>query len=245
FLIHQSLLLPELALVAAAAQPGSPIRALSQVRLEARDSGALQLVAHNLEYGIASELPAQVTEPGVIFLPAAKLLSLINALDGEVALHTAANNSATITACRSRSRMPGEAAMDTFTELPMMPEARVDVPAEMLAENLTRVEPMVARVTGRFEVAAALITSTGDQLIFVGTDGRRLALARVPITSGPFEFLFPLGAMACVHKLLDGVEQACIAANKEHLFVAAGFRLLAARQIAGKFPDYERVLPNF
>src|SRR5262249_58882067 len=76
-------------------------------------------------------------------------------------------------------------------------------------------------------------------------DGRRLALARVSIASAPFEFLFPLGAMACVHKLLDGEEQACIAASKEHLFVAAGFRLLAARQIAGKFPDYERVLPNF
>ena len=45
--------------------------------------------------------------------------------------------------------------------------------------------------------------------------------------------------------LLDGQECVCIAASKEHLFVAAGSRLLAARQIAGKFPDYERVLPNF
>src|SRR5262249_49949626 len=74
--VHQFMLLPELALVAAAAQPGSPIRALSQVRIEARETYVLRLTAHNLEYGIASELSAQVIEPGVIFLPAAKLLSL-------------------------------------------------------------------------------------------------------------------------------------------------------------------------
>src|SRR5262249_13815388 len=37
----------------------------------------------------------------------------------------------------------------------------------------------------------------------------------------------------------------CLAATKEHLFVAAGSRLLVARQIAGSFPDYQRVLPQF
>ena len=86
--VDQPALVRELALVAAAARTESTIPRLSQVRLEARVTGALRLTVDNLEYGLASEMEARVTEPGVICLSAKPLLSLVGALEGEIAIHT-------------------------------------------------------------------------------------------------------------------------------------------------------------
>jgi DNA polymerase III sliding clamp (beta) subunit (PCNA family) len=71
--IDQSVLARELALVAAAAETRSS-RSLSRVRVEARDNGTLRLTANNLEFGLASKVAAQVTEPGVICVPAKQFL---------------------------------------------------------------------------------------------------------------------------------------------------------------------------
>jgi DNA polymerase-3 subunit beta len=244
FAIEQSVLAPELALVATAVETRSTIRTLSQVRIEARETGAIRLTVNNLEFGLASELPAQVIEPGVICLPAKSLLSLVQALEGEITFHTSVNHYATVIAGSSRSRMPGEPP-DTFSDLEAMPGGAIGLPAEILAQMLSRVKFAVAKVAGRFEVPAALLTADGERLFCVGTDGRRLALVEIPLESPPCRFLFPLGAMECVLKLLEGQERACVAAGSQHLFVAAGARLLAARQLAGTFPDYQRVLPHF
>ena len=107
--LDQSTFLPELALVATAAEVGSTIPGLARVRLEARETGTLRLTANRFEYGLASELPAEVAEPGVICLPAKPLASLVSALEGRIVIRTSANDYATITAGKSRSRMPGEA----------------------------------------------------------------------------------------------------------------------------------------
>jgi DNA polymerase III subunit beta len=138
--------------------------------------------------------------------------------------------------------MSGEAA-DTFTELPPMPEGATGVAAEILVRLLSRA---VGRVTGRFEIPAALVQFTGDTLLCVATDGRRLALAQAPAVAAlPCQFLLPSEALQCIHKLVEGQERACVAASANHLFVAAGSRLLAARKTAGEFPDYQRILPQF
>jgi DNA polymerase III subunit beta len=203
--VDQSVLARELALVAAAAGNDSAIPRLSRVCLEARDNGVLRLTVHNLEYGLASEVEALVTEPGAICLPAKSLLSLASALEGEIMIRTDSNDYATITAGRSRSRTPGEAA-DDFTELPAMPEGAV-VSAETLVRLLSHVSFAVAKGEGRFEVPAALVRFTGDTLVCVATDGRRLALAQAPIAvNSPFDFLFPSEAMSHVGKLLEGQE---------------------------------------
>jgi DNA polymerase-3 subunit beta len=189
--IDQPALVRELSLETPMAETRSTIRSLSQVRLEARDSGVLRLTVHNLKYGLKSDMDASVTEPGVICLLAPPLLSLVTEFDSEITIHTDSNCYATITAGRSRSRMPREAA-DAFAELPAMPEGAVGVPAETLVRLLSRVSFAVAKIGGRFEVPAALVRFTGNTLVCVATDGRRLAWAQAPLAAGsPLEFLFP------------------------------------------------------
>jgi DNA polymerase III sliding clamp (beta) subunit (PCNA family) len=51
--------------------------------------------------------------------------------------------------------------------------------------------------------------------------------------------------MSQVKKLIADRKHICVAVDAQHLFVAAGSRLLAARRLAGSFPDYQRILPKF
>jgi DNA polymerase-3 subunit beta len=108
--INQSALVRELALVAPAAEFRSTMRSISHLRLEAQDGGVLRLTTNNLEYGLATEVEARIAEPGAICLPAKLFFSLVSTLDGEITICADANQYVTITAGRSRSRMPGEAA---------------------------------------------------------------------------------------------------------------------------------------
>jgi DNA polymerase-3 subunit beta len=94
--IDQSALVRELALVAPAAEFRSTTRRLSHLRLEARDVDVLRLTTKNLEYGMASEVEARITEPGAICLPAKLFFSLVSTLDGEVTICADANHYVTI-----------------------------------------------------------------------------------------------------------------------------------------------------
>jgi DNA polymerase-3 subunit beta len=141
--------------------------------------------------------------------------------------------------------MPGEAA-DAFGELEPMPEGAIGLPAEILVQLLARVGFAVGKTSGAFQLRAALVRSASDTLVCAATDGSRLALAQAALTAAePYEFLFPSEAMACVKRLVEGQEHARVAVGAQHLFVAAGARRLSARQLAGRFPDYQRVLPRF
>jgi DNA polymerase-3 subunit beta len=240
--VDRAAVLRELNLVARAAETRATIPSLSHVLLEARDDGALRLTTNNLEYGLASGVEALVIEPGVICLPARSFLQLVSALEGQITICTDANHYATIIAGRSRSRMPGEEA-DTSSELAPMPEGAVAVPSELFVRLLTCVGFAAAKVSGQFEVPAALVRFTGEVLVCAATDSHRFALAHAATAAAaPCEFLFPSAAMACVKKLVEGQERAYVAATSHHLFVSAGSRLLAARKLAGSFPDYDRIL---
>jgi len=144
--IDQSALLPELALVASAAEARSTTPGLSRLRLQALEGGSLRLTARNLEYSLASKLTAQITEPGGIWLPAKPFLSLMSMLDGEIAIATNQHNHATITAGRSHFRLPGEAA-DVSAIWRRCPKAQSPFPRR-LWRLITRVDFAISEVTG-------------------------------------------------------------------------------------------------
>ena len=245
--IDQSALVGELALVASAAKAESAEERASLVCLKARDDGTLRLTVNHSECGLGSEVKARVDKPGAICLPAKRLLSLVSALEGEITIRIDLNDYVTVTAGCSRSRLPGEAA-NTFTELPVMPEHAVDVLAGTLARLLSRVSFAAARSgrLSRAEIPAVLVQFTADTLTCVATDGRRLAWAQAPVAANlPFDFLLPIEDMSSVKKVIENQECARVAADANHLFVAAGTRLLASCRLAGNFPDYRRIMPKF
>jgi DNA polymerase-3 subunit beta len=162
-------------------------------------------------------------------------------LDGAITVDVDRNQCATITAGRSRSRMPGE-AIDDFSQLEPMLEGATGLTVETLLRLVSYVSFAADREESRFGIKGALIRFTGDQLVCVGTDGNRLALAWAPVAAAPYEFLLSLAAMQSIQKLVEAQGRVCMAASANHIFVAAGCRLLVAPKLAGTFPDYERIL---
>jgi DNA polymerase-3 subunit beta len=126
-----------------------------------------------------------------------------------------------------------------------MPENAATVAAPDLARLVSSVRFAAAKESTRFGIAGVLMRFSDGQITAVAMDQTRCALMRFPaIVADPFEFLFPLPAMTEIPKLLEGQVEASVAINGNHLFVAAGSRLLLARKLDGSFPDYDRVLPE-
>jgi DNA polymerase-3 subunit beta len=241
--VDQARLLDGLDLVASAVEVRTTIPILGHVRLEAEGEGVLRLTVHNLEYGLTSEVAAQVREPGVICLPAKSLLQLVTVLDSEICLRSGAQNHVMITAGRSRSRMPGLAA-DTFVALEPMPEGATPIVPELFLKLLVRVSfAAPKRDGGRYELPAILVRFTGEQLMCAATDGRCLAMAEAPVmVAAPYEFLLPSLVIPSLKKLLKDEGQVCLAISENLFFVQAGSRLLVARKWAGRFPDFSHIL---
>jgi DNA polymerase-3 subunit beta len=242
FVVDQGSLVRELSLVNRAIEIRKTRPALSRVRLEARDDGMLQLTAINMEYSLISQLAASVLDPGVISVSADRLCGLASALEGEITFKVD-ECYATIKAGRSHSRMPWVA--DAFPELEPMPANAATVAATDLGRLVSSVRFAAAKESTRFGVAGALMRFSVDQMTGVAMDQTRCAFIRFPvIVASPFEFLFPLPAMAEVPKLLEGQAEASVAISGNNLFVAAGGRLLVARRLAGSFPDYDCLFPD-
>src|SRR5215467_2450401 len=226
--IDRANLLGELRLVASAAETRTTVPRLGHLRLEARAGGVVQLTAQSLEYGLTSAVEAHVQEPGGICLPAKSFLQLVATLDGAITVRADRNHWATITAGRSRSRMPGE-AIDDFSQLETIPEGATGLTVKTLLRLVSYVNLAAAREESRFAIKGALMRFTGDQLVCVATDDHRLALAWAPVAvAAPYEFLFPAAAMRSIQKLVEDQERICVAASASHIFVAAGSRLLVA-----------------
>lgn len=94
-------------------------------------------------------------------------------------------------------------------------------------------------------------TPSGSELVFVSTDGHRLARKRLDVPKGSEGMpgiIIPLKACQILHKLLKG--KACpdkvfIRVNESKAsFAWEGARVLTTKLIDGTFPDYHRVIPT-
>jgi DNA polymerase-3 subunit beta len=238
----------ELALLAPVASHKTTIPILSSVRLEAHGD-TLQLIATDLECGLASTIPATVAQEGALCIPAKRLLDFVRSLAGDsVTIKTSENHYATVTSGRARARIAGQ-SVESFPELPQAPAAVFGMDARALSRTLSRVAFAISMEESRFTLNGALLEVSGALVRCVATDGHRLAFVEQDgaTTAAPLKTLVPKVAIGHYAKLADmseGGARVEMSADDGHLFFSVGSRLLIARKITGNFPDYTRVLPK-
>ena len=239
-------LVRELSLAVGAVERKTTIPILSNVRLEASDSGHLAITATDLEIGMQSRCPAEVKKPGVATLPAKRLLDYVRLLpDGPVEIRFTENDWATIQAGRSKTRMAGLSA-ESFPELPAPPDSGFDIPLKTLARMIQRVLFAISLEQSRFTLEGALFEVGADSFRMVATDGHRLAFIEVPGGAKPERTIIPRKAMVEVLKLAGAGagETVHVNSDENHIFFQVGERTLTARRLTGMFPEYARVLPK-
>lgn len=255
--IERATLLRCLSHVQSVVERRNTIPILSNVLIEAGESGSLKVMATDLDLQVVENMAAaSVDAPGAITVSAHLLFDIARKLpDGsQVSLETA-DNRMTVKAGRSRFQLP-TLPRDDF---PVIVEGDLptsfEIPAKTLAELIDRTRFAISTEETRYYLNGIFLhVSDEDKPVLkaAATDGHRLArftIAQPEGAAGMPDVIVPRKAVAELRKLLeeslDGNVQVDLSASKIRFTLGGeGGVVLTSKLIDGTFPDYSRVIPT-
>jgi DNA polymerase III subunit beta len=209
----------------------------------------LKITATDLELGIEAQVPAAVSEPGSITVPARIFADIVSNLPAATTtIDVSEGDTRTRITCENiKFEILGLPSAD-FPLMPVSagePVARID--AGLLRTMIRQTSFAVSTDETRpFLTGVYVMIEDGDGRL-VATDGGRLALRKAKLpgsAGGRVSAIVPSKTMAELVRALGSVEgEVAVAAHESQLiFVMAGLRFVS-RLIAGQFPPYEKVIP--
>lgn len=227
-------------------KPSSPI--LSAVLLEARDD-QLIITATDLSVSMRCYVSATVVEEGSIALPARRFFQLVKELvASQIKISCQSSEQAEITTGSSVFKVHGMSK----AEFPHFPDVKGFVSFSMshkvLKEMLTKSVFAAAREDSRYTLNGVQLQIGKQKATFIGTDGKRLAKLTAPISIDPAvqgNYVLSLKAVDEMVKMLDDSDTLVqISLSQDKIALENGSCLLAAKLLAGQYPDVERVIPT-
>jgi len=201
----------------------------------------VELIAHA---GVASGITGQAT------LPARKLLDICRSLPEEAEVNIEwKENQAKIRSGKSRFTLTTLPAKD-FPALEDMDKDLVfKVPQKQLKSLISHTQFAMAQQDVRYYLNGLLLEMSETRLRAVATDGHRLALcdtgASVPAGKEERQIIVPRKGVTELMRLLDDSDKPIeIRTGSNHIQFETDTVRLTCKLIDGRFPDYERVLPD-
>ncbi|MEA3417842.1 MAG: DNA polymerase III subunit beta [Campylobacterota bacterium] len=185
----------------------------------------------------------QIDHEGSFTANGKKLLDIIRILkDDEITLELF-DNTLIIKQRHSKFKLPtfDTNAFPSFPNNEEKPQITLD--SLSLIQNLKKISPAIDTNNPKFELNGALINIKSDSTDLVGTDTRRLAIATIPGNSAEqLSLIVPKKAILEIQKLF--LDKITIYYDETNLIITNNNYYFYTRLINGKFPDYERIVPN-
>jgi DNA polymerase-3 subunit beta len=241
-----------LATVSHAVAGKSTLPVLSNVLL-ATDGGRLKLAATNLEVGITHWIGAQVIDEGAITVPAKLLADVVGGLPNDkVTLTLDARTQTMKVECgRFVSNIKGIEA-DEFPTIPSISdrEPTVTIPPDLMREAIDQVAFAAATDDSRPVLAGVLLRLRDQRAILAAADGFRLATRTIQLSeplAQPAEFIVPARALIELGRIMgetSGMLSITVTPGASQALFHTENTELVSRLIDGKFPDFERIIPQ-
>ena len=248
FQIQREDLLIPLQKIIGAVEKRQTMPALANILVKA-DKDKISLTATDLEIELVTTLNIVADETGETTLPARKLLDICKALPDESSISVSVDtNKALVKSGRSRfslSTLPAEdfPALDSINTV-----AEFDLPQTTLKELIDNTAFAMALQDVRYYLNGLLLEVSTGLLRAVATDGHRLAycekqadcdLADIKQVIVPRK-----GIQELVRLLEDSSESLKMMLGSNHIRVEVGGIRFTSKLIDGRFPDYNRVIPE-
>lgn len=224
----------------------STLPILSNMLIEAQQD-KLKLTATDLDIGISCVIPVQTQENGAITLPAKRFGDIIKELpDDNINISTKKNNQVNIDTESCQFKIMGLSPED-FPKPPDFKEgAAIHLEQSTLREMLALTSFAVSFDETRYILNGILFNIHQNNLTLVGTDGKRLAVAKKPLeqrTDKEVKIIVPLKT---IHELNRNLQEegglSIILGHNQALFDLKD-TVIISRLIEGEFPDYQQVIP--
>ncbi|WP_419939078.1 DNA polymerase III subunit beta [Candidatus Palauibacter sp.] len=254
FSITREALQKGLAASAAAVPTRAALPVLSNILIHAEDD-AVRLSGTDMSIFVSLSVPAEISEAGVVALPARQLLEISRVLDDAPVKFAAADGNrdgvatgVDIECGRSKFRLYGQAP-DEFPDFPEIDFADGwEMSAGELQTLIERTSFAVSTEDSRPILNGILWQLRGAATVMVATNGHRLAkMSRELDVSGPpaeADLIIPPKALSQVQKLYPADTVLQIARSENHLAFRSEDREVFTSLIEGPYPNYEQVIPS-
>ncbi|MDO9371850.1 MAG: DNA polymerase III subunit beta [Gammaproteobacteria bacterium] len=248
--IQRETLLKPLQLVTGVVERKHTLPILANILLHV-EKGQVTFVGTDLEIEAKVTIDQKGGQDGKTTLPARKLLDIVRTLPEQVMIELVEDKGkATLRAGKSRytlATLPAE-------EFPLVGAAQttgeLQLPQKELKELIERTQFAMAQQDVRYYLNGLLLEIADGKLNAVATDGHRLAMCSVDLPKNKAaeesrQVIVPRKAVQELARLLEDSDQPVVVMlSANHIqFVTDGVSL-TSKQIDGRFPDYQRVLPK-
>lgn len=248
FIIKREELLPALTTVNGVIERRQTLPVLSNLLLSVKNS-QITLTGTDMEVELVCSVPHETNTEGETTLPARKLLDICRALpeDAEITLNVKGDK-ATVTSGQSRftlSTLPAQ-EFPLIEDIDSQVEFRIS--QKELRALLDKTSFAMAQQDVRYYLNGLLLEIDGENLRSVATDGHRLALCEVALSTNTDEIrqvIVPRkGILELVRLLQDEDDEVAVKISSNHIRIAWSELCFTSKLIDGKFPDYSRVIPE-
>jgi len=248
FTIQREAILKPLQLISGVVERRQTLPILANVLLKA-DSNRLTLTATDLEVELVVSTGLDGTDGGNTTLPARKFMDICRALPEGASLEISVDKErALIRSGKSRFVL----ATLPASEFPAVDEIRPVLSFSMeqskLKRLIERTQFAMAHQDVRYYLNGLLLEVSNGELRVVATDGHRLAYCQQPSSIEVEEnqqIIVPRKGIMELQKLLEDSEQTVeIEIGPNHLRMSAADLRFTSKLIDGRFPDYQRVIPQ-
>ena len=248
FTIQRESILKPLQLIGGVVERRQTLPILSNILLKA-DSDRLTMTATDLELELVVSTGLDGTQAGSTTLPARKFTDICRALPENSSLEVSFDKDrAVIRSGKSRFVL----ATLPSSEFPAVDEIRAQfsfsITQSKLKSLIERTQFAMAHQDVRYYLNGLLLEVAGNDLRSVATDGHRLAFFQqeFPMESEEIQqIIVPRKAVLELQKLLgESNELAEVEVGTNHLRVSTDEIRFTTKLIDGRFPDYQRVIPQ-
>ena len=249
FKISKERLLKPLQIVSGAVERRHTLPILGNVLVTA-DVDGLTLTGTDMELELVARVPMSVEAPGEVTVPARKMTDICRALPPEAEVDFAVKEGrVTIRSGRSRFNLATLPAKD-FPNVEGIVESRsLSVEAARLKRLLEGTLFAMAQQDVRYYLNGLLVETGEGRLRAVATDGHRLALCDMDLPGEEGteveQIIIPRKGVLELARLLGEVSgEVRVGIGSQACRVSAGEIRLATKLVEGRFPEYERVVPD-
>ena len=220
---------------------------LSHVLLRISE-GKLAITASDLEVELVAETAVETKAVGEITVPGRKFYDICRALpDGCKIDISTSGDRLTLSAGRSRFTLSTLNSSDFPTVDALAGNHSLEIEQSVLRSLIEKTQFSMAQQDVRYYLNGLLLETEGKRLRAVATDGHRLALAdaALPAKAGKDgQVIMPRKGVLELNRLLEGDGKLTMVLGANHIRVDLEGVRLTSKLIDGRFPDYERVIPN-
>ncbi|NIR61492.1 MAG: DNA polymerase III subunit beta [Gammaproteobacteria bacterium] len=248
FEIQREALLKPLQQVIGVVERRQTLPILGNIRISA-DGEGIALTATDLEVELVARTAFDVEEAGEITVPARKFMDICRTLPEEARIGFAVQGErAVIRSGKSRFNLLTLPAADFPTIEGIDGVAGFSVPQDALKTLIERTAFAMAQQDVRYYLNGLLLEMSSGRLRTVATDGHRLALRELGAEVDSEEARQVIVPRKGVHELSRLLEesdaQARVEVGTNHVRVTLPDICFTSKLIDGRFPDYERVIPQ-